>query len=180
MTGQDYTTSLQDGFARLRAAIIADIKCHLSSLHQSDIEFYGYAILPPDYYRAFDPTTIAIAFNREIDIATENCGSPYYRYSVDEWQNYVHEGFETVNCELKALLATTDLNDEDSIDEAFVDAVYEAVLDAMLSLRNDKAFANVRYLVIWLPDSSNNIVNRSAKLLNDQDVYDEFASEFIE
>lgn len=169
-----------DGFYQLRTAIIADIKRHVASLRQTGVDFYGYAVLPPDYYTAFDPTTIAVAFNCESDIDDSNRGQPYYRYSVDEWQNYVHDGFDTVNRELKALLAATKSSDDDSIDDTFVESVYQAVLNAMQALRNDKIFDGVPYLVIWLSDSGDSILNRSAKLLNSTEVYSEFAAEFGE
>lgn len=168
-----------DGFARLRKAMVADIKRHVASLRQSGVEFYGYAVLPPDYYTAFDPTTLTVAYNCESDIDAKNRGSPYYRYSVDEWQNYVHEGFDSVNRELKALLAATG-SASDSIDDAFVNSVYQAVLDAMLTLRNENTFDGVSFLVVWLSDSGDSILNRSAKLLNSPDIHSEFASEFGE
>jgi hypothetical protein len=169
-----------DGFSQLRMAIVADIKRHVASLHQNGIEFYGYAVLPPDYYTAFDPTTIAVAFNCESDIDDSNRGQSYYRYSVDEWQNYVHDGFDAVNRELKVLLTANKSSEDDSIDDTFVNSVYQAALDAMQALRKDDTFDGVPYLVIWLSDSGDSILNRSAKLLNSTEVYAEFASEFGE
>lgn len=179
MPNQQYVQPLDD-FPQLRMAIIDDIKRHVASLHQSGVDFYGYAVLPPDYYTAFDPTTIAVAFNCESDIDDSNRGQSYYRYSVDEWQNYVHDGFDAVNRELKALLTSSKSSDDDSIDDVFVEAVYQAVLDAMQALRNDGTFDSVPYLAIWMSDSGNSILNRSVKLLNSNEVYAEFASEFGE
>ena len=170
----------QDGFARLQTAIVADIKRHVASLRQSSVEFYGYAVLPPDYYTAFDPTTLAVAFNCESDIDATNSDETYYRYSVDEWQNYVHDGFDTVNRELKSLLKGARKSSEDLIDDAYVDSAYQAVLEAMLTLRNENVFDDVPYLVVWISDSGDGIMNRSAKLLNSPDIYSEFASEFGE
>ncbi len=137
-----------DGFARLRTAMVDDIKHHVASLRQSGVDFYGYAVLPPDYYTAFDPTTLAVAFNGESDIGANHRDSHYYRYSVDEWRNYVYEGFDTGNRELKTLLAKTHSAIDDSIDGAFVESLYQAVLDAMLTLRNENTFDGVPYLVI--------------------------------
>ncbi len=179
MPDQNQEQSL-DGFSRLRTAIVADIKRHVVSLRQSGVVFYGYAVLPPDYYTAFDPTTLAVAFNCESDIDPGNCGAPYYRYSVDEWKNYVHAGFDAVNRELKALLTTTRSASDDSIDDVFVDSVYEAVLNAMLKLRNGNTFDGVPYLIVWLPNSGASILNRSAKSLNAPEIYSEFAAEFGE
>jgi hypothetical protein len=169
-----------DGFSLLRASIVGDIKRNVASLRQSGIKFYGYAVLPPDYTTAFDQTTLAVAFNCESDLDSANHESPYYRYSVDEWKNYVHEGFDAVNRELKALLKSTRSASDGSIDSAFVDTVYQAVLDAMLTLRTENTFAGVPYLVVWLSDSGDGILNRSAKLLNAPEVYSELAAEFGE
>jgi len=55
---------------------------------------------------------------------------------------------------------------------------YQAVLDAMLTLRNTNTFDGVPYLVVWLSDSGDRILNRSAKRLNAPDIYSEFAAEF--
>jgi hypothetical protein len=170
----------RNDFATLSAAIVSDIKRHVASLRQSGCEFYGYAILPPDYYTAFDPTTLVVAFNRESDIDTSKRGEPYYRYCVDEWQNYVHEGFDAVNGKLKGLLAANRHSTDDSIDDAFVNSVYEAVLDALLTLRNENTFDDVPFVVVWLSDSGDDILNRSAKLLNSPEIYSEFATEFGE
>jgi hypothetical protein len=169
---------MPEAFADLHAAIVADIKRHVTELRQSGVEFYGYAALPPDYGTAFDPTTMAVAFNRESDIDASNRGQPYYRYSVDEWQNYVHDGFESVNGELKSLLADSRESVDDSIDDGFVESIYQTVLDAMLALRADGTFNNVPYLIVWLTDSGDDILNRSAKLLNSSETYSDFATEF--
>lgn len=169
-----------DAFADLRAAIVSDIKRHVTELRQSGVNFYGYAVLPPDYYTAFDPTAIAVAFNCESDIDASNRGQPYYRYSVDEWQNYVHDGFDTVNDKLKSLLAANRGSQDDPINDDFVESIYQSVLDAMLTLRNDGVFNDVPYLIIWLSDSGEDILNRSAKLLNSSEIYSDYATEFGE
>lgn len=173
-----YETQVLDSFADLHSAIVSDIKRHVAGLRDAEIEFYGYAVLPPDYYTAFDPTTIGVAFNCESDIAANNHGQPYFRYSVDEWQNYVHDGFETVNAKLKSLLAANRKSMDDPMDDEFVQSIYQTVLDAMHALRNDGTFANVPYLIVWLSDSADDILNRSAKLLNSSETYSEFATEF--
>ncbi len=179
MTNQ-HDTPTPDALADLREAIIADIKRHVAGLRHAGVEFYGYSVLPPDYYTEFDPTTIAVAFNCESDIDASNRGQPYYRYSVDEWQNYVHGGFDTVNGELKSLLAANRESTDDPIDGNFVESIYQTVLDAMQALRADGTFNNVPYLIVWLSDSGDGILNRSAKLLNSSETYLDFATEFGE
>ncbi len=179
MSGQLVPPSF-DVFAQLRAAMVADITRHVGSLRQSGIAFYGYAVLPPDYYTQFDPTTIAVAFNREPDVEPINRDQAYYRYSVDEWNNYVHDGFDAVNRELQMLLMASRPSLDDPIDNVFVESVYQAILDAMLTLRGEGVFDDHTFLVVWLSDSDNGIMNRSARMLNPRHVFAEFASEFGE
>lgn len=175
---QQHDNPSPDTFASLRAAIVTDIQRHVAELRQSEVEFYGYAVLPPDYSTAFDPTTVAVAYNCDSDIDASNRGQSYYRYSVDEWSNYVHDGFDTVNSELKSLLAANRASADDPIDDAFVESIYQSVLDAMLTLRSDGTFHDVPYLIIWLADSGEDILNRSAKLLNSPEIFADYATEF--
>lgn len=167
-----------DDFTHLQAAIVADIARHVTSLRKSGVELDGYAVLPPNYYSDFDPTTLSVAFNCESDTDATQRGEPYYRYSVDEWNNYVHEGFDNVNRVLQSLLEGARPSGDDLIGHVFVDAVYQAILDAMLTLRKDHTFDGVPYLVVWVSDSGNCILNQSAKALNSPEIYAEFASEF--
>ena len=71
---------LRDGFGRLRAAVASDIKRHIVTLRRSGVDFYGYAAFPPDYYTAYDPTSLVVAFNCDSDIGDENKNATYYRY----------------------------------------------------------------------------------------------------
>lgn len=176
--------SLQEHFASLQTAVIADVKRHLESLRDAGIDFYGYAALPPDYFTAAEPASIAVAYNGESDIDEDNRGEVYYRYSVDEWENYIHDGFETANAQLKTLLphfeASMKIDDDGDSKMAFVAAVNQAILNALKALRKDGAFDGVSYVVIWLSDSGDEIMDQSAKALNSAEVYAEYASEFAE
>ena len=69
-------------------------------------------------------------------------------------------------------------SDNNSPDDKFVDSIYEAFLVAMKSLRSDEEFSAVPYLVLWISDSDPGLMRRSARLLNDDDVFSQFASEF--
>lgn len=184
MPKHDIAESVKENFARLRSAVTGDIKRHVASLRDANVDFYGYAALPPDYYTAAEPATLVAAYNGDSDIAEQHQDEAYYRYSVDEWENYVHEGFEATNAELRALLphfeASRKVAEDGQAVTAFVDAVNQTILDALKSLRKDGNFDGVPYLVIWLSDSFDNIMNRSAKELNAADVYAEYASEFVE
>ncbi len=184
MANNELDVFFRDGFGRLCAAVASDIKRHIATLRESGVDFYGYAAFPPDYYTAYDPTSLVVAFNCESDIDAENKNAPYsyYRYSVDEWQNYVHDGFDATNAELKALLSEfkrlTETQDSDDAPETFVASINQTILDALISLRKDGTFDGISYVVIWLSDSGDEIMNRSAKELNTADVYAAYATEF--
>ena len=93
---------------------------------------------------------------RESDIAPENSADPYFRYSVDEWQNYVHDRF----------------------DVTFVAETNRAILDALLELKQNGTFGNDKYLIVWFSDSDFEVMSHSAKALNDAEVYQQYAAEF--
>ncbi|MEZ6141496.1 MAG: DUF4303 domain-containing protein [Zavarzinella sp.] len=182
MINNKLSAFLNEGFGGLLTAVISDIKQHIVSLRESGVSFYGYAAMPPDYATEFDPTSFAVAFNCESDIDEENKKKPYYRYSVDEWQNYVHDGFEATNAELKSILSEfktlTKQQDDDGAVEYLAPSINKTLLNALMSLRNDGTFEGIAYVVIWISDSSDEIINQSAKSLNSAEVYDEYASEF--
>ena len=172
-------SSIDDILTQLRTSIVADIKNHLNALRQCGIEFYGYALLPPDYYTAYETAAIAVAFNQEADVETKNVGNVYYRYSVDEWQNYVHTGFNSSNDVLRMLLSRV-RDQDDEIDESLVASIYGAMLDGLVSLRKQRAFGGSPYVVIWLSDSDEPVINQSAQVLNSAEVYAEYATEFCD
>ena len=181
MSNNEADGLLQDAFGRLLTAAIADIKRHVATLRESETAFYGYAALPPDYLTEFQPCRLNATFNREADI-DESRRDPYYRYSVDEWNNYIHDEFDATNTELRALLSKfEELGEkpESSGEKAnFIASVNQTIFDALISLRNDGTFVGVSYIVIWIPDSDDEIVNRSVRELCAANVYSEYASEF--
>ena len=64
----------------------------------------------------------------------------------------------------------------------FKQGVFNVSLQAMKELEQEGLFGpktDERFLVIWVSDSNDEIINISAKQLNTQRVYKEFASEFI-
>ncbi len=182
MSNNEADGLLQDAFGRLLTAAIADIKRHVATLRDSETAFYGYAALPPDYLTEFQPCRLNATFNREADIDDEKRSDPYYRYSVDEWNNYIHDEFDATNAELRALLPRfeeLDEKPESSGDKAkFIALVNQTILDALISLRNDGTFDGVSYIVIWIPDSDDEIINGSVRELCAANVYSEYASEF--
>jgi hypothetical protein len=170
----------------LVAAVVADIQRHVHELRSAGDSFYGYAALPGDYCTQPDPASLGVAFNRESDIPAEHLDEPYYRYSVDEWQNYVHNGFDDTNAAMKAQLDKfqqlhTRAEDSCVLDEyeiAFVTRINRAILAAFLALKQNGTFPDGTYLIIWFSDSTSKIMDQSAKALNSAEVYKQYASEF--
>ena len=103
MNPAELKTWLDSDDTEFVSTIVTDIQRHVSSLKSDGNLFYGYAMLPGDYCTQPNPTSITVAFNRESDIAPENTNDVYYRYSVDEWQNYVYDGFDDTNSKLQSL-----------------------------------------------------------------------------
>jgi hypothetical protein len=182
----DLNAWLKSDDTKLVAAIVADIARHVSALRSSGEEFYGYAVLPGDYCTQPNPATLAVAFNRESDIAPENANDAYYRYSVDEWANLVRDGFEATNSQLRTSLeqfrsAHSRAPDSFQLDEfelAFVAKTNRAILHALLELKDGGVFDNNTYLIIWYSDANYEIMNESAQALNNPIVYEQYASEF--
>jgi hypothetical protein len=187
MTRHDQLQAWLDSDAtELVAAIVADIQRHVRELRSSGDSFYGYAALPGDYRTQPNPAALAVAFNRESDLAAEHSEEPYYRYSVDEWRNYVHDGFDDTNSALESQLEEfkklhTRAEDSYRMDDyelAFVAKINRAILSALMALKQNGTFADETYLIIWFSDSDAEIMNESAKALNNAQIYEQYASEF--
>jgi hypothetical protein len=187
MTSNDRLKAwLENDTPELVATIVIDIQRHVTSLRSSGIIFCGYAVLPGDYCTQPNPASIAVAFNQECDVAPENTKDTYYRYSVDEWHNHVVEGFDASNSILESSLAQfqklhTRASDNYELDEcevAFIDKTNRAILDALFELKRNGTFGDDTYLIIWYPDSDYEIVDESAKALNNAEVYKQYTATF--
>lgn len=183
-------TSLDEWLKRddpeLEAAIVADVGRHISALRSSGETFYGYAVLPGDYRTQPNPATLTVAFNRESDIDPQNAGNAYYRYSVDEWNSYVHDGFDASKAKLESSLKhfrsihsrSPDSFELDEHELAFMGKTNRALLNAVLKLQRNGTLGKDTFAVVWLHDSPDNIMFESAKALNKPEVYRQFKSEF--
>lgn len=168
-------------------AIASDIQNHVSSLRATGVEFYSYAVLPSDYCTSFGPPKIAVAFNRESDILSENKGSIYYRYSVDEWANYVHDGFDKSNSILKEISQKFSSSHQpdpnrceiDNEEIAYANKLYSSAVKALKQLKDNSVLSDIEFLVVWLSDSGHQIMYESAAILNNSDTFQKFKSEFL-
>ena len=171
---------------QLVEAVVADVGAHVSGLDDAHRPFYGYAVLPSDDFTCGGPPNVSVAYNLETDIDSKNEGSDYDRYSVDEWANYTHEGFDRTNLRLnqlaeqfgelrKTFFTTPGLQPEDS---AYTRKRHQSIVRALQVLKERKAFREGTFLAVWLSDSDDNIMLESVKALNSPEVYKAFAAEF--
>jgi hypothetical protein len=66
----------------------------------------------------------------------------------------------------------------DNCEPTYFDRVNRAILDALLELKRIGTFGNDTYMVIWFSDSADEIMNDSAKALNGEEVYSQYAAVF--
>jgi len=169
------------------ANAIAQAVCnHVSTLNSQGIDFYGYALLPGEPYEI---KKCVAAFNCESDIKvnSEHDEYRYYRYGVDEWLDWLCDGFDSVNKLLEEANASfhfLHLEDEDSylIDEYKIlhsDALLEATVRGLEIVKENGVFgAKNPFLVVWISDSDHEIMNESVRRLNSEAVVRDFIAEF--
>ena len=187
MTNENLQIWLEQDNRELINVIKSDIRQHLSKLRDNNVKFYGYAILPGTSYSV---DNLVAAFNCETDISPENIADLYYRYSVDEWQNYEHDELsnaskliKSLNSQFKDLHFKEDSNNflMDEFEIAYITKLHKAILTALIELRHDGLFgSNDNFVLIWLPDSDDKIIFQSAKALNSALVSHQFISELGE
>jgi Domain of unknown function (DUF4303) len=183
----DFLERLFDNKESLIETIKLEVKDSIDKIISTNEDLYGYAILPGDWYEV---GTLAAAYNIESDIKTEELEDPiYYRYSVDEWENYDHSIFQKSNAilkpyqeELQKILNIYEDNyDEETTDlkSSFADFIYASTLTALFEYRKEPAnYSENIFLAIWVADSSNEIVDQSIMELNPESVSKLFFSYF--
>lgn len=137
-------------------------------------DFYGYSL-----YTDGDVSSIGPVANRTSALTVEKTDPTYiyYRYSPDEWSNWDDFGlFEQVNKIIRQYYEEMKNKfvkyKKDILGQA-LQALLELEAEGLFGSKNDN-----RFIVIWLSDDHNEIINTSAKKLNTRKVYEEYASEF--
>ncbi len=170
----------------LVAAVAEGVRAHVSELRSSGIRFYGYALLPGEPY---DIHNLVAVTNTEADIKVLPTDEQYryYRYSVDEWAHWDHEGFAAANAllaEANARFAFLHAKDKgnstlDEFELAHADALLDAVVRGLGTAKHAGGFGGADpFLVVWISDSGHPIMVRSVHRLNSEAVADEFVAEF--
>ncbi|MBL8891318.1 MAG: DUF4303 domain-containing protein [Planctomycetaceae bacterium] len=154
-----------------------DVTRHLALLRKNRVDFYGYAIQTPTFTNVEQPIAI---YNREGDIEEDNKDSAYYRYSVDEWQNYENNALaktttlmSTLDEQFKQLARNPD--DDGKIDK-YYPKVYKLFAQALAELKAEGAFPEDTFLIVWNEDEE--LLVKFAKQLNATKVAKVFAEEF--
>ena len=170
----------------LIAAVAHGISSHVNMLRSRGIDFYGYALLPgePD-----DIHSLVAVTNTDADIKAARTGDQYtyYRYSVDEWAHWDHDGFAAAN----ALLVQANerfrsmhskAEDDYIVDEfevAHANALLDSVVRGLEVAKADGVFGSSEpFLVVWISDSGHQILVESVRRLNSAAVATEFIREF--
>ncbi|WP_426161419.1 DUF4303 domain-containing protein [Pseudoduganella sp. R-34] len=170
----------------LIAAVVEDVKTHLTRLAATGREIYGYALLPGEFY---DIHSVVVATNSEgeIEIPCSDDLYRYYRYSVDEWRNYDQKEFAKTNAILlvanerfKALYTREDGSYQmDECEVAFANGVLDALVDGLDAAKKAGEFGSrEKFLVVWIADSDVPIMSESSRRLNSAAVAADFSAEF--
>jgi hypothetical protein len=164
-------------------AICQDVRNHIATIEPG---FYGYALVPWDMCTQLPPPTLSAVVNREEDIDLKNREDDYYRFGVDQWVLWEHNGFDRSARELAILYDSFNAGHEKNSDDyefdeeeiAFLTRFYSIHLEALLRLRREGAFGADTFVVIWVTDSDDDIMIKSAKLLNSPTTYARFVAQF--
>jgi len=159
---------------KLKIAIINHYRI-LNEKFKGDV-FYGYALYTSDDISSIGPVT-----NRKSDIVvgTDDEMYNYYKYSPDEWSEWDDfEQFNEVNQIIKEFHSKADFTFEQ-----IKEYVLSQSLLTMQELDKNGFFGvknNERFLIIWISDSDDQMMNISAKQLNTLKVYEDYSYEFEE
>jgi Domain of unknown function (DUF4303) len=170
----------------LIAAVADGVRAHVETLRSRGIEFYGYALLPGEPY---DIHSLVAVTNAEaaIKVAPTDDMYRYYRYSVDEWAQWDHDGFGAANnllVEANQQFRSMHSKDEgdfqmDDYEIAHANALLEAVVRGLEAAKAAGTFGRgAPFLVVWMSDSGHEIMAESVRRLNTAAVVKEFMREF--
>lgn len=182
--------ALQKWLAEPRSALVAavaeGIRDHAATLRSRGIEFYGYALLPGE---PCDIHSLVAATNTEADIKVSRSDGQYcyYRYSVDEWVHYDHDGFVAANAllveaneQFKSMHSKADddcMMDEFEVTHANV--LLDSIVQGIETAKASGVFGGSEpFLVVWISDSDAEVMVESARRLNSSAVAAEFMREF--
>ncbi len=163
-------------FAAFKSALRSATEQHYRLLRQtySAEELYGYSLYTDDGLCSIGPVANT---SSKITVATTDPMYNYYRYGPHEWSLWEDYGlFDVANEILNSIHADKSLDFSTRCDgmlQAAFAALTEAEFEGLFGPRTP-----TRFVTLWLSDSANPIMARSAKALNSQQVFDSFCTEY--
>lgn len=184
-TNEALTKWLSEPRTALTKAVTECVGDQVANLRKQGVNPYGYALLPGEPY---DLHSVVATYNCESDVKVP-VGDKlyrYYRYSVDEWLHYIHDGFDRANqcmVDANAEFAAMHVDDGDGVMDdleiAHSRALLEAILKGLEAAKHAGVFGEpVIYLAMWISDSAHEIIGQSVRRLNSANVVQEFRAEF--
>ena len=165
-------------------AISVGVQEHVASLRTRGIDFDGYALLPGEFDNLHGIVAVSSSLN-DVPVLPEDSQYNYYRFSVDEWKNWDSDGFSGANhilLEANRRFTTAHVGASFAMDEiqvAFANGVLDSILCGLEQAKQVGTFAGMApFLVIWISDSSCEIISQSVQRLNQPDVAADFMAEF--
>ncbi len=168
--------------ADLKDAVKIAVSLHVEKLKSQYKDLYGYAILPGEPYEV---NSLVAVFNRESEVK-EN--SAYYRYSVDEWENWDQDALASVTPLIDKLnerfrsLHTSDPEsfEMDEYEIAHISCFHSTFLSALQELNDENVFdiGGENFVAIWISDSDHDIIFKSVCAMNSDKIVKEFMDEF--
>jgi len=165
-------------------AISAGVQEHVASLRARGMDFDRYALLPGEFDNLHGIVAVSTSLS-DAPVPTEDSQYNYYRFSVDEWKNWDSDGFSAANhilAEANRCFATAHVGASFAMDEvqvAFADGLLDSILRGLEQAKQLGMFDGAApFLVIWISDSSCEIISESVRRLNQPDVAADFMVEF--
>lgn len=165
---------MQANFPEFKALLKAATRAHYEryvAAHPGE-DFYGYSLYSNDDVSSIGPVATrgsAMAVDRSDPMWS------YYRFGPHEWNDWDDFGlFVDVNQALKGLCDSLDF-------DSFRSQSLEVSFEVLRELQADGLFgpkSENRYVVLWLSDSADPIMDRAAKELNCPSIYAAFSTEY--
>lgn len=165
-------------FEELKSALRKAVMAHSQryrEMHPAET-YYGYSLYTDNDVSSFGPvatrsSAIRVSQNDEMYVC--------YRYGPHEWPDFEDFGlFNDVNRILKELYSNPGFSFEDykmqSLEKG-LEVLKELEAEGFFGARDDN-----RYVVLWISDSSDPIMDRAVKELNSENIWKAYASEYVD
>jgi hypothetical protein len=165
-------------FDELKRALLSATEAHYHRLHAqgNSQDLYGYSLYTDDSVMSIGPVANS---SEKIAVGVDDPLHNYYRYGPQEWSIWDDHGlFEEVN----RIIAS--IHDREGLSfDARRDGILQAAFEALVVLEERHVFGprtDRRFVVLWIADSADPVMTRSARELNSDAVFLAYASEYAE